>query len=399
MALTRITKGVIKPNENYDTHNINSTGIVTAVGANFTGNVSVGGTLTYEDVTSIDSVGIITAKQGIHVTNGNVGIGTNNPTEKLDIISATNSQTLRIWSKGSSSSSSLMLRTGDSGGAFIKFGDNSDNDIGQIHYSNSQEAMRFVVNTQERLRITSAGLVGIGSDAPTLGLDINKGANSGVFLGNPTHGYKLRANVSGSHDYGILIEDEDGVDLYRAVSSTGTSNADTHTFYTAGSERLRIDSNGRIGLGIANPDAYFASYNRVVMGRTNDSGSLTIESPQLDLIYRGKVDLVDGTATVNIDSVSGMSDGTFVLLNRDVQCFTTNETGWTNVKGTVSGNVLTIIAQDNNCTDTISWMVIGERQDDNAKSSNTTDDSGNLIVEPPTDENVDTSHLHQFYPE
>ena len=30
MALTRITNGVIKPNENYDTHNINSTGIITA---------------------------------------------------------------------------------------------------------------------------------------------------------------------------------------------------------------------------------------------------------------------------------------------------------------------------------------------------------------------------------
>ena len=30
MALTKITQGVIKPNENYDTHNINSTGIVTA---------------------------------------------------------------------------------------------------------------------------------------------------------------------------------------------------------------------------------------------------------------------------------------------------------------------------------------------------------------------------------
>ena len=78
MAITRITKGVIKPNENYDTHNINSTGIVTAVGANFTGNVSIGGTLTYEDVTSIDSVGIITANQGIHVGAGvyAVGVGT-----------------------------------------------------------------------------------------------------------------------------------------------------------------------------------------------------------------------------------------------------------------------------------------------------------------------------------
>jgi len=30
MALTKITRGVIKPNENYDTHNINSTGIITA---------------------------------------------------------------------------------------------------------------------------------------------------------------------------------------------------------------------------------------------------------------------------------------------------------------------------------------------------------------------------------
>ena len=77
MALTRITKGVIKPNENYDTHNINSTGIVTAVGANFTGNVSVGGVLTYEDVSSIDAVGIITANQGIHVGAGIsvVGVG------------------------------------------------------------------------------------------------------------------------------------------------------------------------------------------------------------------------------------------------------------------------------------------------------------------------------------
>ena len=65
MALTRITKGVIKPNENYDTHNINSTGIITATGANISGNMSVGGVLTYEDVINVDSVGLITARSGI----------------------------------------------------------------------------------------------------------------------------------------------------------------------------------------------------------------------------------------------------------------------------------------------------------------------------------------------
>ena len=73
MALTRITKGVIKPNENYDTHNINSTGIVTAIGldvngnGDISGNLSVGGVLTYEDVTSIDSVGVITARSDLNV--------------------------------------------------------------------------------------------------------------------------------------------------------------------------------------------------------------------------------------------------------------------------------------------------------------------------------------------
>ena len=46
---------------------INITGIVTAASASFTGNVSVGGTLTYEDVTNVDSVGVITARKGVIV--------------------------------------------------------------------------------------------------------------------------------------------------------------------------------------------------------------------------------------------------------------------------------------------------------------------------------------------
>jgi hypothetical protein len=47
-------------------------GNVTGVAATFTGNVSIGGTLTYEDVTNIDSVGIITARTGIKVLAGGI---------------------------------------------------------------------------------------------------------------------------------------------------------------------------------------------------------------------------------------------------------------------------------------------------------------------------------------
>ena len=47
---------------------------LTGTAATFTGPVSVGGTLTYEDVTNIDSVGIITARTGVKVTAGGVDV-------------------------------------------------------------------------------------------------------------------------------------------------------------------------------------------------------------------------------------------------------------------------------------------------------------------------------------
>ena len=43
--------------------------VVTGVGT-FSGDVSIGGTLTYEDVTNIDSVGVVTARSGIKVGAG-----------------------------------------------------------------------------------------------------------------------------------------------------------------------------------------------------------------------------------------------------------------------------------------------------------------------------------------
>ena len=70
MGLTRITKGVIKPNEDYQTGIITATGLDVNGDADVSGNLSVGGVLTYEDVTSIDSVGIITAQKDIHVGAG-----------------------------------------------------------------------------------------------------------------------------------------------------------------------------------------------------------------------------------------------------------------------------------------------------------------------------------------
>jgi len=107
-----------------------------------------------------------------------------------------------------------------------------------------------------------------------------------------------------------------------------------------------------------------------------------IEGPKADLIYRGKVALVDGQATVNIDTAATMTEGTFEVLCRDVQCFTTNESDWICVRGKVTGNILTIEAEDITATSVVSWMVIGERQDPHMMETEWTDENGRVIVEP-----------------
>ena len=91
MTLTKITQGVIKPNENYDTHNINSTGIITATqfhgdGSNLTGLadpsvLTVGGATKVEAVpTGAVVTGILTATEfsgdGSNLTGvGGIGDG------------------------------------------------------------------------------------------------------------------------------------------------------------------------------------------------------------------------------------------------------------------------------------------------------------------------------------
>ena len=144
-----------------------------------------------------------------------------------------------------------------SGNADLSFGDSKSGTAryaGLIRYNHTDDYMAFRTATQERLRIASDGKVGISEDDPQALLHLNAGASSAIMFGNTTHGYKIRANVSSSNDYGLLIEDEDGVDLYRVVSSTGTSNTNTHTFFgTGGEEIVRFNSSSTELIRISGP--------------------------------------------------------------------------------------------------------------------------------------------------
>jgi hypothetical protein len=67
--------------------NITSLGSLSSL--NVTGNVSIGGTLTYEDVTNVDAVGLITARSGVNISGGELKVGTGVTVGQSGIVSAT----------------------------------------------------------------------------------------------------------------------------------------------------------------------------------------------------------------------------------------------------------------------------------------------------------------------
>ena len=139
---------------------------ITVTDITASGNVSIAGTLTYEDVTNIDSIGIVTARSGIHVTGGSVGIGTNNPAEALEVYGDA-----RFKAPDGSHGIELFSDIGSLGYQRII----SWNRTTSAYENLSIGANDLIIGPNvERLRITSAGLVGISSTAPKTDVDISQ---------------------------------------------------------------------------------------------------------------------------------------------------------------------------------------------------------------------------------
>ena len=143
------------------TPNITVGSVVASTGT-FSGNVSIGGTLTYEDVLSIDSVGLVTARNGINVSGGNCtlrnvsvptgNISVNSDTGKL-LLGASND--LHIFHEGSHSyiqdNGTGALYIGSNGGGVFVRGQHGEESIVanshgnvSLYYDNS---LKFTTET------------------------------------------------------------------------------------------------------------------------------------------------------------------------------------------------------------------------------------------------------------
>jgi len=244
------------------------TGVVVTGVATFNNQVSIAGTLTYEDVTNVDSTGIVTAKSGIKVTGGEILVGSGFSVGQAGIVTASG---IRVGSGITIDSASGIITAtsfvGNIGGTPTFSGDITIPDK-IIHDGDTNTAIRFpaadtfTVETasSERLRIDSSGHVF------TSNFDTSSASGGGSKLWQ-TGGFHVQLPSSASSSYlirGFSGTTEtfnvynDGSALFKGnitvpdkIIHDGDTNTsirfpadDTVTVETAGTERVRIHPSG-----------------------------------------------------------------------------------------------------------------------------------------------------------
>tara|TARA_R110002012_G_scaffold94828_1_gene229591 strand:+ start:260 stop:2065 length:1806 start_codon:yes stop_codon:yes gene_type:complete len=273
------------------------------------------------------------------------------------------------------------------------------NDASQ--YINAPSATVLDINATDEIELNATAVDLNGtldvSGATTLGADLSVPATSKIYLdgGGNTYihessGDTIRFFCGGTSRFqiqadGIMIPSgnnlylDNGGDTYIVEGS-----ANVMRFFAGGSKQFEVSGTNMSVVGALSKGSgsFRIDHPLDSMKDTHDLVHSFIEGPRADLMYRGSVQLSGGTATVDLDAAATMTDGTWELLCRDPQVWVQNEDGWTQVRGSVSGSTLTITAQDNDCTDTVSWLVVAERQDEHMMDTNWTDNNGRVIVEP-----------------
>ena len=216
-----------------------------SIGGNLTvsGTVGIAGTLTYEDVTNVDAVGIVTARDGIFIPDN----------KKLELGNAAGSGDLRLYHDGSDS----YIQDAGTGDLIIKGSNNLD-----IKSAGDELKARFTTNGSvqlyhndiERLRTYNEGVQVLGAE----------GGNAAILI---------KAD-----------EGDDNNDIYRIIAGNGTNlffqNYATGSYVT--NLKLTGDGNGAVELNYAgSPKLQTTSSGATVTGTlaatavTGDGSGLT----------------------------------------------------------------------------------------------------------------------------
>jgi len=295
-----------------------SAGVSTFHTLNVLGNISVGGTLTYQDVTNVDSLGIGTFRTGINVSGGQLDVGSN--------IKLGNAGVGTFSSINSSTSPNFIIKDGTTEKGYIGFNGNDPfigrkNGVGVAFQNNkirpvdgddgsgSNNTVDIGENTYKFKdayfsgTVTANSYAGDGSNLTGItGTTINNNADNRLITGSGTaNTLEGEANLTFNGTKVILSNSQSSTISDRGFQVNASSNltdgqilpaininpnTNTHrtragiagishdgtagmhlAFFTryaadgsqlsSSNERLRIDSGGRVGIGITNTTNIF----------------------------------------------------------------------------------------------------------------------------------------------
>ena len=285
--------------------NLNATsGISTILALNVTGNVSIAGTLTYQDVTNVDSLGIGTFRTGINVSGGQLDVGSNIKIGNAGVITATSFS-------GSGANLTGISQVGGSTG--VNFNDNTKAQFGtsndlQIFHNGSHSYIGDYGTGTLRIEGSEIGIIS-ADGSKTMAQFVENGAvslrhNNGIKFATLTNGVQTTGSEfisegtiylekSGVHHHRILSNDT-GNDLGFQQSADNGANTNFTTY-------LRINNGGNISLPV-------------------DSQVLNLGASQDMQLYH------NGTDSYILNATGNFRIGQYN--NANLKFFTSNSTRW-----------------------------------------------------------------------
>jgi hypothetical protein len=290
-------------------------GSLAQIGATYTGGTFDGALLF-----KTNSSGTVAERLRI-TSSGNVGINRASPNGLL-----------HMQSSSGTDSAFYVQTSAATDDSVIYFGDDSSSTIGHILYEHSSNSMQFKTSTSERMRLDASGNVGIGETVPTTLLHL-KGSDPTITLQDTSAGgIGFVQSLNGSI---ILYSDQDNTVANSIIG-----------FRVDGTERMRIDSSGRVGINTSSPDSNIVSgidNQSFVVARYDLSGG--VPSGGLGGIY---------SANAN---AGGFSSGDVVIqaragVNSRSVLFYTGNTSTERMRIDDSGNLLVGATSPSNTTGT-----------------------------------------------
>ena len=155
-------------------------------------------------------------------SSGNVGIGLTNPSAALQVF------------RSGSTEASIKFNNGNASSGFVVGASTAGE--GLVYHVDNQP-IRFATNNTERMRIDSSGNVGIGTSSPAAKLNVI-GGRTFLSANNETYSLGVQYTSSTGQYY---------------IGATNSATPDLVFSNVGGTERMRLDNSGNVGIGTSSP--------------------------------------------------------------------------------------------------------------------------------------------------